>query len=95
MCEWSGHNVRMNMQCASASLVNARAVRLQCASAIVWSMCEWSGHNVQMNMQCASASLVNVRAVRLQCASKYGMCECEYSDVRVIGYVRVEMCECE
>ena len=23
------------------------------------------------------------------------MCECEYSDVRVIGYVRVEMCECE
>ena len=23
------------------------------------------------------------------------MCECEYNDVRVIGYVRVEMCECE
>ena len=23
------------------------------------------------------------------------MCECEYSDVKVIGYVRVEMCECE
>ena len=23
------------------------------------------------------------------------MCECEYSDVQVIGYVRVEMCECE
>ena len=21
MCEWSGHNVRVNMQCASASLV--------------------------------------------------------------------------
>ena len=23
------------------------------------------------------------------------MCECELGDVRVIGYVRVEMCECE
>ena len=30
-----------------------------------------------------------------KCASEYEMCECEYSDVRVTGYVRVEMCECE
>ena len=28
MCEWSGHNVRVNMQCASGSLVNVRVVRL-------------------------------------------------------------------
>ena len=26
MCEWSGHNVRVNMECASASLVNVRVV---------------------------------------------------------------------
>ena len=76
---------------------------------LVWSMCEWSDFNdsemcecqfgqcvsgpVFTTSECASASLVNVRAVRLQCASEHGMCECEYSDVRVIGYVRVEMCE--
>ena len=30
MCEWSGHNVRVNMECASSNTV----------------MCEWSGHNV-------------------------------------------------
>ena len=29
-----------------------------------------------------------------QCASG-PVIMCEYSDVRVIGYVRVEMCECE
>ena len=32
MREWSGHNVRMNMKCASASTV----------------MCERSGHNVRV-----------------------------------------------
>ena len=36
-----------------------------------------------------------VRVVRSKCASKHGMCECEHGDVRVLGYVRVEMCECE
>ena len=33
----------------------------------------------------------NVRVVKSKCASDHGMCE--YGDVRVIGYVRVEMCE--
>ena len=42
MCEWSGHNVRVSMKCASASTV----------------MCEWSGHNVRVSMECASASTV-------------------------------------
>ena len=32
ICEWSGHNVRVDMKCASASTV----------------MCEWSGHNVRV-----------------------------------------------
>ena len=32
MCEWSAHNVRVNMECASSSTV----------------MCEWSGHNVRV-----------------------------------------------
>ena len=32
MCEWFGHNVRVNMKCASASTMK----------------CEWSGHNVRV-----------------------------------------------
>ena len=40
-------------------------------------MCKWSGHNV--------------RVVRSYCASEHEMCE--QGDVRVIGYVQVEMCE--
>ena len=36
MCEWSGHNVRVNMECASDWLIcasrNVRVVRSQCAS---------------------------------------------------------------
>ena len=42
MCEWSGHNMRVNMKCTSASSV----------------MCEWSGHNMRVNMECASSSTV-------------------------------------
>ena len=42
MCEWSGHNVRVNMECASR---NVRVVRSQCASTV---MCEWCGHNVRV-----------------------------------------------
>ena len=36
MCEWSGHNVRMNMECASASAVMCKS---KCASGLVI-MCE-------------------------------------------------------
>ena len=32
MCEWSGHNVRVNMECAGLSTV----------------ICEWSDHNVRV-----------------------------------------------
>ena len=72
MCEWSGHNVRVLVSCASASLVNVRVVRfvqhrnvrvvrfLQHwnVRVLVWSMCEWSGYNVRVSMECASASTV-------------------------------------
>ena len=48
-------------ECASASLVNVRVVRLLQhwnVSVLVWSMHEWSDYNVRVNMECASASLV-------------------------------------
>ena len=60
MCEWSGHNVRVNMECASASTV----------------MCEWSGHNMRVldyvrvvRSYCASR---NVRVVQLAIMCEYG-----------------------
>ena len=37
MCEWSGHNVRVNMECASASTVMCERLVMcesKCASAI-------------------------------------------------------------
>ena len=39
MCEWSGHNVRVNMECASDWLCACRNVRMnmECASR---AMCE-------------------------------------------------------
>ena len=61
MCERSGPNVRVNMQCASASLVNVRVVRFvqhRTVGVLVWSMYEWSGYNVRVSMECASASTV-------------------------------------
>ena len=48
MCEWSGHNVRVKMECVSASTV-------MCECLV---MCEWPGHNVRVNMECASSSTV-------------------------------------
>ena len=58
MCEWSGDNVRVNMQCASASLVNVRVVLIlqhRNVRVLVWSMCERSGYNVRVSMECASS----------------------------------------
>ena len=43
MCEWFGHNVRVNMECASDWLY---AMRVE--------MCECFGHNVRVIMKCAS-----------------------------------------
>ena len=46
MSGWSDYNVRVNMECASPSLVNvrvARFVQLRNVRVLVWSMCEWSG----------------------------------------------------
>ena len=43
MCEWSGHNVRVIMKCATDCLC---AVRIE--------MCEWSGHTVRAIMECAN-----------------------------------------
>ena len=52
MCEWSDYNVQMNMECASASLVDVRVVRFvqhRNVRVLVWSMCEWSGlYNIGM-----------------------------------------------
>ena len=103
MCEWSGHNVRVNMQCASASLVNVRV--------LVWSMCEWSGlYNTGM----CETSLLNVRVVLiLQHRNVRVVRFLQHWNVRVLVwllcewsgyYVRVRMecasastvmCECE
>ena len=54
--------MRMNMECASPSLVNVRVVRFaqhRDVRVLVWSMCEWSGfYNTKMCEclfgQCAS-----------------------------------------
>ena len=44
MCEWSGHNARVNMECAS-----------DCHGYVQVKMCEWSGHiYVRVNVECAS-----------------------------------------
>ena len=54
MCEWSGHNVRVNMECAS----NVRVIGYVRVKRVIGyvrvKMCEWSGHNVRVNMECAS-----------------------------------------
>ena len=50
MCEWSGHNVRVNMECASDWLIcasrNVRVVRSQCASE--HGMCEYGDVRLEM-----------------------------------------------
>ena len=50
MCEWSGHNVRVNMKCASDWLIcasrNVRVVRSQCASE--HGMCEYGDVRLEM-----------------------------------------------
>ena len=51
MCEWSGHNVRVNMECASASLVSESQFGQRASGPVC------------TTQECASASLVNVRVV--------------------------------
>ena len=48
MCGWSGHNVRVVMECAS-TVICERVI-----SYVPVEMCEWSGHNVRVNVKCAS-----------------------------------------
>ena len=59
-----------------------RFLLLRNVRVLLWPMCEWSGfHNTGMCEylfgQCASGPVIM----------------CEYGDVRMIGYVQVEMCE--
>ena len=79
-CEWSGHNVRVNMECASASLV-CESQFGQCASGPVCT-----------TQERASASLVNVRVVwllqhRNERVLVSSMCEW-------CGFYNIGMCEC-
>ena len=50
MCEWSGHNVRVNMKCASEhEMCECGDVRV--IGYVRVEMCEWSGHNVRVRVQ--------------------------------------------
>ena len=44
MREWSGHNVRVNMKCASGPVIMC-----ECGDVRVVT-CEWSGHNVRVRV---------------------------------------------
>ena len=80
MCEWSNFFGFAILECASGPIFTTP----KCASATLANVREWSGfHNTGMCEylfgQCASGPVIM----------------CEYGDVRMIGYVQVEMCECE
>ena len=63
MCEWSSHNVRVNMKSASDWLcASGPVIMCECGDVRV-EMCEWSSHNVRMNMECASDQLCASRNV--------------------------------
>ena len=61
MCEWSGHNVRVSMQCASLVCKSQFGQR---ASGPVCTTQECASGLDFTTAECASASLVNVRVVR-------------------------------
>ena len=80
MCEWSGYNVRVNMECASASLVCESQFGQRARGPIC------------TTQECASASLVNVRVVWLLQHRNvrvlvWSMCEW-------CGFYNTGMCEC-
>ena len=87
--------MRMNMECASASLANARVVRFvqhRNVRVLVWSMCEWSGfYNTGICEcllgQCASGPVFTSP----KCASAIVWSMCEWSNFLALQYRNVRV----